>query len=224
MANKSKVIDHLERLNRKERSILLSYVLGRRTEGVFRLDPYFAGILANELDLEIPNDAFVAMDYHLDWIQMALCLANFKWQRGKVIPNPEIESGGRLLFQANQEDIDLLVAFEDRNRRTHLVLIEAKGVTSWDNTQLESKADRLRLIFGEAKLIGDIHPVVPHFILMSPNESANIRTEGWPEWMKAEKDRGYTWLRIPIRHDLIKVTRTDCDGHVDEDGDYVIVR
>lgn len=61
----SRVIDYLERFNRKERFILLSHVLGRQNETVFRLDQVFAEKLGSELELQdpIPDDAFVAMDF-----------------------------------------------------------------------------------------------------------------------------------------------------------------
>ncbi len=50
----------------------------------------------------------------------------------------------------NQEDVDLLVAFEandDSRWVTHLVLIEAKHLP-WSNPQLKSKATRLGGKFG----------------------------------------------------------------------------
>lgn len=46
----------------------------------------------------------------------------------------------------NQENIDLLVAFEDLEI-THLRMIEAKAATGWTNKQTLSKADRLREMF-----------------------------------------------------------------------------
>lgn len=71
-------IDYLQLLNRKERLHLLREALGETT---FRLDERFRTRLQSCLRdsprgaVSIPPDAFVAMDYHLDWIAMALRLA-----------------------------------------------------------------------------------------------------------------------------------------------------
>ena len=59
----------------KRTLFLLRKTLGR---GTFRLSEQFMTKLTDCLDkgskkrLSIPSDAFVAMDYHLDWIQTAL--------------------------------------------------------------------------------------------------------------------------------------------------------
>ena len=191
----SRVIDYLRRFNRKERFILLNHVLGQRGEDAFRLNRHFAGKLANTLGLEIPADAFVAMDYHLDWIQMAIYLADNDHRND--IDNPQIDPKGnvRKLFQANQEDIDLLVAFEEKSNdeRSHIVLIEAKGDTKWDSKQLKSKAARLKLIFKQNSCVN----VEPHFILMSPDEP---RTGTATEWLWID-DGGVSpakWLELPL--------------------------
>ena len=211
----SKVIEFLKDFNRKERFILLDHVLGQRTEEVFRLDPYFAGRLAGLLRLEVPADAFVAMDYHLDWIQMALYLADQpNSQMSKIIPNADSK-----LVKANQEDVDLLVAFEG-SQNTHLVLIEAKADTGWNNDQLISKARRLRLIFDENPYGANfVKPVKPHFVLMSPSKSPKIRTAEWPCWMKRKgEDPAYYWLELPLRYGLLKVTRCHENGREGEKG------
>ena len=60
------------------------------------------------LGVEVPERAFLTMDFHLDWIQLALHLSE----------NPGIEPGSTFRdpglpdFNKTQEDIDLLVAFE----------------------------------------------------------------------------------------------------------------
>ena len=207
------VIDYLGRLNRKERFLLLSHVLDKRTDDVFRLDPYFAGKLAAELGLDIPSDAFVAMDYHLDWIQMALHLADKGTK--EPIHNPE---GSEKLFYANQEDVDLLVAFEDGST-THLVLIEAKADTGWNNDQLSSKANRLKSIFERPYDIC----VKPDFVLMSPRRPRRILTEAWPDWTKKKEDEAPAWLELPLGNELIKVTRCDKCCATSENGDHLKV-
>ena len=198
-------IDYLERFNRKERSILLSHVLGQKDEKVFRLNRGFAKSLEDILKLKspIPDDAFVAMDFHLDWLQMALYLADRDDSPSQIIPNEEDR-----LVKANQEDIDLLITFKDEGtKKTHLVLIEAKADTGWTNKQLQSKAKRLKIIFNKNPHGTDF--VRPHFVLMSPDESEKIRTENWPDWMKAEGKSSVLWLPLPLRDGLIKVTRCD---------------
>lgn len=138
------LIEYLRKFNRKERFILLSHVLGPQAEEVFRLNPCFRGKLERELDLKIPKKAFVAMDYHLDWIQMALYLAGQVTPMIDTIPNRD-----KKLFEANQRDIDLLIAFREggTSKPTHIVLIEAKADTGWNNRQLKEKAVRLNRIF-----------------------------------------------------------------------------
>ena len=113
----SDLITHLRSFNRKERFILLREALGTDT---FCLDDAFRERLGNLLGVTVPADAFVAMDYHLDWLQMALFLAATS-SPPSSIPNDD-------LFKANQEDVDLLVAFDDA-ATTHLVLLEAKMET-----------------------------------------------------------------------------------------------
>jgi len=58
-------VEYLRRFNRKERFYLVGWALGRRK---FQLDDNFRISMAGKLGLEIPSSAFVAMDYHLNWI------------------------------------------------------------------------------------------------------------------------------------------------------------
>ncbi len=59
------LITLLRQLNRKERYYLVAQALGIRE---FRLGDDFRGQLAAVVGREIPQDAFVAMDYHLNWL------------------------------------------------------------------------------------------------------------------------------------------------------------
>ena len=65
----------------------------------------FRNIVGKKFDLQIPPTAFVAMDYHLDWLY-----ASFFYLRWKIlrICIRKILA----LITANQEDIDLLIAFK----------------------------------------------------------------------------------------------------------------
>ena len=61
------LIELLESFNRKER-----YFLIRQAVGGFKLSDEFRRELGNATGLAIPQDAFAAMDYHLDWLTAAL--------------------------------------------------------------------------------------------------------------------------------------------------------
>ncbi|MDA0988348.1 MAG: hypothetical protein O2783_04330, partial [Chloroflexi bacterium] len=121
-------------------------------------------------------------------------------------------------IKGNQEDVVLLVAFED-GPLTHLVLLEAKGATDWTNKQMCSKAKRLQKIFGET---GTEFPGVnPHFVLISPKPpTKRLETEKWPQWMRGKE--GPTWIRLNWRGNLVKVTRCEAgpDSKPSQSGEY----
>ena len=166
----SQVIDYLERFNRKERFILLSHVLGQEDQKAFRLNRRFREDLEHKIQTPIPDDAFVAMDFHLDWLQMALYLADKDNSMSCAIPNDHLVKG-------NQEDLDLIIAFQDEcTKEVHLVLIEAKADTGWTNKQLKSKAERLRRIFGGHSCNTEL--VKPHFVPMSPTDRPCVSLGG----------------------------------------------
>ncbi|MYH68008.1 MAG: hypothetical protein F4152_05515 [Dehalococcoidia bacterium] len=197
----SRVIEHLESFNRKERFHLLRTALG---EDTFTLEEGFRTCLGEKIGAEVPSKAFVAMDYHLDWLQMALYLAANPSSDGPI-PNPDND-----LFEGSQRDIDLVVAF-DEGAKTHLVLVEAKLETGWSNSQLRCKAKRLCRIFGTDRPGAAL--VTPHFVLTSPRESKNIDAACWPEWMKPGGEP--LWMELPKPWGLLKVTRgTEDSGTV----------
>lgn len=68
----STFIDNLDKLNRKERFFLIGMALGNPR---FKLDPLFRQKLSEEFGVVIPDNVFVAMDYHLNWIYAAAALA-----------------------------------------------------------------------------------------------------------------------------------------------------
>ena len=189
----SALIEHLESFNRKERFHLLREALGEKT---FKLDPKFRTRLGRKIGVKIPGDAFVAIDYHLDWLQMGVYLAEHP-SPPSPIPNPKDQ-----LFKANQEDVDLLVAFQ-AGEKTHLVLVEAKLETGWSNSQLSSKAKRLGRIFGMGQ--PGTGGAEPHFVLVSPGQPQYVRTDGWPKWMA--RDGKPVWMELPKPPGLVKVTR-----------------
>ena len=162
-------IYYLQLVNRKERFHLLREALGETT---FRLDERFRTRLQSCLSdsprgaVSILPNAFVAMDYHLDWLWMALRLA---------ADGPERDHRDRIandgLVSGTQQDVDLLVAFPD-GPTTHLIMIEAKGDTHWRNEQLDGKAERLKRIFSGDRPWRD--SIAPHFLLMSPTRLTSL--------------------------------------------------
>lgn len=151
------------------------------------------------------------MDYHLDWLQVAMW-----FQKCERMPTGTFDmchDDGSDLTAGTQEDIDLLVAFdEDKSGVVHLVLIEAKGDTSWREDKLSSKSRRLGHVFGTDKMPDD---VIPHFVMMSPGElkPEELRNDHWPCWMKH-----WAHLELPLPNDLLWVTRTDRDS--EREGSY----
>lgn len=199
----------LRSFHRKERQLLLSEVLRREEdEEVFRLGDGFRERLGVEIGVAVHPGAYVAMDYHLDWLGVALRLA-----AASGPPEPIPNDGW---FKATQEDIDLLVAFRDEDE-THVVLIEAKGVTGWNNAQLASKAERLRRIFGDGPGFG---LATPHFVLMSPKRPVRIGMSDWPGWM-CRPDGKPHWLELSLPGGLRKATRCDADGNDTAEGGYL---
>lgn len=202
-------IDYLGFLNRKERFHLLCEALGETT---FRLEERFRTRLQSCLSgsphgaVSITRDAFVAMDYHLDWIGMALRLAADVPERALPdrFPLDGIANDG--LVSGTQQDVDLLVAFPD-GPTTHLVMIEAKGDTDWRNEQLDEKAERLDWIFSGDRPWSE--SIAPHFLLMSPTPPTSLTKKGWPSWMTLNGEP--LWLPLPLPEDLVKVTRYDPD-------------
>ena len=210
----SQVIDYLEGFNRKERFILLSHVLDPEDQKAFRLNRRFREDLGCKIQTPIPDDSFVAMDFHLDWLQMALYLSDKDNSISCAIPNDRLVEG-------NQEDIDLIVAFQKEcTKDVHLVLIEAKADTGWTNKQLKSKAERLSRIFSWHSCSTEL--VKPHFVLMSPCKPCKVETDTWPSWMKGKRG-ALLWVELPLRDGLLKVTRCDKGKHPAKDGGHLFV-
>ena len=177
------LIKILESFNRKERFFLISHALsGRQDEPKFTLSENFRQELGKAVGLEekgikIPACAFAAMDYHLDWVAASLA----KWESVKAgkVDDSVFPNSGQEVVEGNQEDIDLLVAFDCEGKH-RLIFVEAKAYGSWGNKQLKSKVARLERIFGADG--GKCDGVVPHFSLMSPNSPQKLSVQ-WLKWM-----------------------------------------
>lgn len=170
----SLVIEALRSFDRKERFAVLREALGFDPEFP-HLSYRFREKLSECIDktrvVECPMHAFLAMDYHLDWIEMALHRA----KNNDTGPKSPFLNEDFLEINKDQMDVDLLVAFDRKAAdqvMTHLVLIEAKAYLDWDNPQLDDKAERLGKIFGEDGKRWSF--VNPHFVLMTGKRSQGI--------------------------------------------------
>lgn len=206
----SNLIELLERFNRKERYFLIGQALG--SAGLC-LSEDFRCRIGGKIGVSVPPNAFTAMDYHLDWIASSLsCHMKGDDPDGyPIFPNKDRRVVG------NQQDTDLLIAFEE-GEKYHLVFLEAKGYETWSDVQLLKKASRLEGIFGDD---GKKYPeVTPHFCMMSPREPSIPRmvTSRWPDWMK---DNGIpVWIKLCLPDDRLKVTRCDRSGSSSNQGTY----
>jgi len=189
-------IDCIKKFNRKERYFLVKYAMsgekdGNKDEG-FKLAENFRAALKDTLGgIDIPENAYAAMDYHLDWVFASLELAFGNKEFDFAYPRDAA------CISATQEDIDFIVVFEDsQNKGTyHMILIEAKADTSWSNPQMKSKCEkRFPAIFGPDKPWNG--KVTPHLVLSSPAHPQGLRYDMWKQWMKKDDGSPY-FMKLP---------------------------
>jgi hypothetical protein len=197
----NKLIQRLKDFNAKERYFLIRQVLGIPE---FAIGQQFRKALVT-VGITIPEEAktYWAMDYHLDWLYAAL----------HPSPDGSPQSNEQGIIQANQEDVDFLIAYEAEGI-THIVLLEAKAFTGWTNSQLDSKKKRLEKMFTPEILAQGVQP---HFVLISPKESDGLKTEGYPDWMCP--GRKFLWLRLQLGSGFVKVARCGPDGKANKEGE-----
>lgn len=118
------------------------------------------------------------------------------------------------LITGTQEDIDLLVAF-DTGRKSHVIMLEAKGVTGYSNRQFESKVARLSAAF----TVLQAEWVVPYLVLVSPMRPRYLRYDTCPPWMLG-KDGQVAWLQLPMPSDMQKIVRCTESGAPNSQGKY----
>ena len=201
-----RTINLLESFNRKERFFLIGQALGNPE---FQLSGAFRDGLSEAFGLQIPENALVFMDYHLDWVNASLYLAIPEVDEAAVHSNDEA------LISGNQEDIDLLVAFE-RGDVTYLLLIEAKAESGWTNRQMDSKSRRLENIFGAD---GNKYPhVEPHFCLISPRKPQQLKSQSWPDWMV--KNGRPIWMELDVPEGRRRAIRCYEDGVSSAEGGF----
>ncbi len=203
------LIDILKSFNRKERFFLVGTALGNKT---FSLGKEFKNALEGKIGIQIVGEVFVAMDYHLDWIDVSIKL----WNGDIAVGNKFQNKDGQI--NKNQEDIDLIIAFNS-GRKYHLVLIEAKAETGWTNKQMDSKVKRFTEMFGNDGKKQDNLEL--HFYLMSPRKPKRINKD-WPKWMTS--DGKPNWMELKIPDNLLKVTRCDNKGNAKKLGNHCIIK
>lgn len=209
------LLDSLQAFNRRERHILVGWVLDRLT---FPLGHEFRDDLSEILDpIRVPADSYVAMDYNLNWLAAAIL-----WSEN------EIKEGEHRVYDATEcvelgdnSDTDLLIAFA-RGAKTHVVLLEAKGYTKWDTKQLKHKIERLSNLFGNE---GTRFPsVAPYWVFVSPGPPPDLP---WAQWMldpgsTAEPRRPrHLPLPQPASHKFA-IARCDSEGRSKDGGHWMI--
>ena len=182
-----------------ERGILFQWA----AEGPFALSPSRCQALSELVGVRIPARPYLAMDYTLDWLHAAITcyLTPTAWQ----VPQPIV---GKTIT-GSQEDVDLLVAWEDD--RPRLLLVEAKGFTGWSNKQMASKAARLESIITPPVL----ERIDVHFVLVGPSESKGLLTDTWPAWMRHENRVHFLQVDDPGAR---RGVRRSAPGHPHETG------
>jgi len=211
------LITILKSLNRKERFFLIADALGNQD---FQLGDGFRTELGSAAKVEIPSDAWVAMDYHLDWLSAALhvCAEELPpatpWKNSSVVEGTNLE-----VVKGNQEDVDLIVGFDTPDGTT-LILIEAKMDTAWSNTQMKSKVQRIKAMFGQDgfKRSG----VTPILVLTSPTKPRDLKTTTWPEWMAPGGE--WRWMPMKVAEGRTRLYRCNADGKSSANAGYAVIK
>lgn len=205
----SALVRSLQSFNRKERYWLLRDAIGMQP-----ISQDYRQRLGHKLGISIPEDAWWAIDYHFDWLHAALVCMNE--DNLTDLYRPRLNDGIKAV-RGNQEDIDLLIAFEN-----NLILVEAKGETAWSTGQMKSKAERLADL-------PDVEGLCTYLVLTSPREPRDLYKG---EWLASLPER----LRNPtgdchfLPMDALenarggapfsRVERCDEQGRTSRDGDH----
>lgn len=181
----------LRAFDRRERGLVVAWALDRigfsigyefRTQLAVALPPSCSPVSA---------DAFAAMDYEMRWLHGALA-ATIGITEGQVMKGAAEERKSELPpLPWTNEDVDLLVAYS-KGAKVQLLMIEAKGYTSWHANQIAHKKERLRALFGDDGR--RFHGVCPHLIFVGPVPPGKGSTP-WPEWML--KDNKPVFIPLP---------------------------
>ena len=207
------LIDILESFNRKERFYLLTYALGQlpdHGEPKIELGKRLWDDLKGKLCLPTPKGkVFVAMDYHLNWIHASLYAASSSGCVPSCIPN------GNCLIENNQQDVDLLIAFETDDGKYHLIFVEAKGYNSsgyarFEKNELIPKFNRLKAILN-CHECRQFPKVKSYFCLMSRQEYEGV--DGLRNQISSsDLEISAKWIELPLPKNkrVVKSLNDDC--------------
>ena len=177
------LVQALERFNRKERYWLIKAALGPAAQ---QLDTGFCAGLQTATGVDVPPDAWWAMDYHIGWVVAAMAMLSSQ------STSLEPQLNGKQLVKGTQEDMDLVVSFGET-----LILIEAKGESSWSNDQFNRKIKRLDVLLASG-LVPPPHKVF--VVLLSPRGAGRLSPpegESWPKWLCRDGTLRHMVLEMP---------------------------
>ena len=207
----------LERFNRKERNLLVRDILGKPKERP-HLDSSFIQRINRVLELEIPNEAWWATDYHINWLAGAIAVYFRGNPPHRPFCNLQVKSDyddptrspkGRQLVEGNQEDIDLVIA----TCQNDLILIEAKAYGPFTERQVKSKLARLSLLHEFYKKLDPqgLNPIRFHFALQGPINPEGLKVS-WPSWLCKPGMVPWIELKLAAPETILEVTRCDQKG------------
>jgi hypothetical protein len=231
------IANALHRFNAKERNSLMRFALlgeidpGLPTQSTNWVNSNFFQALKTALQGDSKKDdtagavkltaaahcVYAAMDYHLDWLHGALWCVGKKWA-----PSTEADftpvlrrvddqgTADRMPRQrdvmGNQEDVDLLLVIED-GAKTHVVFVEAKGVSAFSEDQLMSKFQRLQLILAADHVLQEAD-LLFSMVLLAPGATASEAVKPARKHVaKRIGDRIFPMVMPNFPTDLYMVTR-----------------
>lgn len=194
----SELTDILDRFNRKERNLLIRDASEHSSSKALLLNDSFRKRIGAALGFEIPDDAWWATDYHLNWIVGALAVYCYGKQAiGTAQINLQSENPVRWLVERTQEDVDLLIVID-----TTLILVEVKAFGYFTNKQIDSKTRRWLLLKRQSELSGS--KVTFRFMLMSRTKPTGLHPppsdllQGTSEWPHAVLDVDSPLLKLKV--------------------------
>lgn len=208
------LVEALERFNRKERNLLVRAAIGT-PESALQLSPGFRGEIVAALGLNevIPADAWWSTDFHIAWLAGALSVyALGDGALSQTWPNPEVDR--KHLMEPNQEDIDLVVSWDN-----HIVLIEAKAYSCFSNHQLKSKLARLELVQIYYRELAESYNIDVDFRLLLMSSGAPEKLDlAPPSWLCPTGK--LPWIKLNGLGDRLMVSRCNMKGEVGAFGDH----
>ena len=222
------LLNYIKCLNRKERY----YVMKNAVSDMNVLKSDFKIGLERAIGISIPKRGiYVAIDYHLDFLATALYLyrmnAKLNKNKGSFIVKSSIKTlesvfpncamGGLMdehaINTGKQDDSDIIIVFK-RDDDYHIILVEAKCDTKWNQKQLIYKMERITILYNFIK-DNDLN-VKLYFTTYSPKmlDKFDFTTRySFPSFLLGAKYDDNTlrpaWFEMEIKHPLFKATRQD---------------